>query len=232
VLAAGGGLAPDLLGFGRSSKAGNLEYTLPAYVDFVQGFLDALGIEEVALVGHGWGAAIGLLFAQRHPERVQRLAIVDALPLFTGFTWPRIVGYLRRPGIGELVMGSITKGILARMLRAGSTSPKEVWSNQRVNAVWDQLDQGTQRAILRLLRSADDRTLSEAGAGLDRLDQPALVIWGERDPWLAPGYADAFGDRLRNATVTRVAGAGHWPWLDDPAVRDRLCDFAQDVWAR
>jgi pimeloyl-ACP methyl ester carboxylesterase len=189
VLAAGGGLAPDLLGFGRSSKAGNLEYTLPAYVDFVQGFLDALGIEDVALVGHGWGAAIGLLFAQRHPERVRRLAIVDALPLFSGFTWPRLVGYLRRPGIGELVMGSITKGILARMLRAGSTSPKEVWSSERVNAVWDQLDQGTQRAILRLLRSADDATLSEAGAG-------------------------------------------HWPWLDDPAVRDRLSDFAQDVPAR
>src|SRR6202020_2267779 len=44
-----GGLAPDLPGFGRSSKAGNLDYSLPAYALFVEQFLDALDVREVAL---------------------------------------------------------------------------------------------------------------------------------------------------------------------------------------
>lgn len=62
-----GGLAVDLLGFGRSSKAGNLKYTLPAYTDFIETFLSATDTGSVALIGHGWGAAVGLAFAQRHP---------------------------------------------------------------------------------------------------------------------------------------------------------------------
>ncbi|HEX4447787.1 MAG TPA: alpha/beta fold hydrolase, partial [Polyangiaceae bacterium] len=99
-----GGLAPDLPGFGRTDKPGNLDYSLTAYVLFVERFLDALDVRKVVLVGHGWGAAIGLLFAQRHPGRVTRLAIIDAVPLLEGFEWPAIVRWTRRPGLGELIM--------------------------------------------------------------------------------------------------------------------------------
>jgi pimeloyl-ACP methyl ester carboxylesterase len=222
-----GGLAPDLPGFGRTSKAGNLDYSLSAYALFVEQFLDALDVPEVALVGHGWGAAIGLLFAQRHPQRVTRLAIVDAVPLLDGFEWPAIARWLRRPGIGELVMGSVNRWLLARILRHGSATP-EAWPDARVDAVWDQFDQGTQRAILRLHRSVDAPALAAAGEGLGGLEQPALVVWGEQDPWLPPAFADAYGQRLPHAAVERVTGAGHWPWLDQPALADRLAGFATD----
>ena len=86
-----GGIAPDLPGFGRSGKAGHYEYTLTSYATFVESLLDALGLPEVTIVGHAWGAAIGLVFAQRRPERVDRLAIIDPVPLLDGFTWPSIV---------------------------------------------------------------------------------------------------------------------------------------------
>jgi pimeloyl-ACP methyl ester carboxylesterase len=220
-----GGVAPDLLGFGRSSKAGNLDYSLPAYARFVEEFLDALDVPEVALVAHGWGAAIGLLFAQRHPERVTRLAIIDAVPLLDGFQWPAIARWTRRPGVGELLLGSVNHWFLARILRNGSATP-EAWPDTRVDAVWDQFDQGTQRAILRLHRSVDAPALAAAGEGLATLEQPALVVWGEQDPWLPPAYADAYGQRLPHATVERVPGAGHWPWLDQPELTARVAGFA------
>lgn len=220
-----GGLAPDLPGFGRTSKAGNLDYSLPAYAVFVERFLDALAVPEVSLVGHGWGAAMGLLFAQRHPDRVTRLAIVDAVPLLDGFAWPAIARWLRRPGIGELLMGSVNRWLLARILRRGSATP-EAWPDARVNAVWDQFDQGTQRAILRLHRSVDALALAAAGSELAALEQPALVVWGDRDPWLPATFADAYAQRLPDAAVERVAGAGHWPWLDQPALAERLAGFA------
>jgi pimeloyl-ACP methyl ester carboxylesterase len=219
-----GGVAVDLLGFGRSSKAGNLEYTLPAYSDFIERFLDTLELDRVTLVGHGWGAAIGLAFAQRQPERLDRLAIIDAVPLLGGFKWPRSVSYLRRPALGELIMGSVNRRLLARALRFGTVSP-EAWPNQRIKAVWEQFDQGTQRAILRLHRSLDVDGLEQAGAGLERLSQPSLVIWGESDPWLAPDLADAYGARLPNSTVIRVPDAGHWPWLDQPSVTEYIKAF-------
>ena len=178
----------------------------------------------MAIVGHGWGAAIGLVFAQRHPEVVERIAIIDAVPLLDGFTWPRMVRYWRRPGVGELVMGSVNRWLLARTLRAGTATP-EAWPDERIDAVWEQFDQGTQRAILRLHRSIDTVGLAQVGAELGGLDCPALVVWGELDPWLDPAFADRYAARLPHADVERVPGAGHWPWLDQPQVIERIASF-------
>jgi pimeloyl-ACP methyl ester carboxylesterase len=231
LLALTGGVAPDLPGFGRSAKAGNIDNSLAAYVTFVEAFLDELDLHEVTIIGHGWGAAIGLMFALRQPDRVSRLAIINAIPLLPGFSWPASVRWVRRPGIGELIMGSVTRWILARQLRRGSVSD-QAWPDARITSVWEQFDQGTQRAILRLYRSVDARTLAEAGDGLGDLHQPVLVVWGERDPWLAASFADAYAERLSGAAVRRVPGAGHWPWLDQPDLTAELAEFAAGPDAR
>lgn len=220
----GGGLAPDLLGFGRSGKGGHLHYTLPAYVDFLTGFLAAVQIDRLALAGHGWGGAIALAFAQRHPERVRRLVITDAVPLLPGFSWPAPVRRVLRPGLGELWMGALSQRRLAKLLRSGAADPG-AWSEERVAAVWAQFDQGTQRAFLRLHRSIDPAGLAAAGTELERVTTPALVVTGERDPWVAPAFAEAYAQRLPHAKLHRVAGAGHWPWLDQPAVLERIGAF-------
>ena len=219
-----GGIAPDLLGFGRSSKAGNLQYALPDYVEFLEAFLDQLEIGELSIVGHGWGAAIALAFAQRHTERIERLAIIDAVPLLEGFAWPPIVRHWRRPGFGELLMGSVNEWLLARTLRAGAVSP-QAWSQPAIDAAWQQFDQGTQRAILRLHRSIDPTGLAAAGAELRELWAPTLVLWGEQDPWLDPSFGDAYASVLPHAELDRIDGAGHWPWLDHPELVGRVTAF-------
>ena len=228
VLARTGGVAPDLPGFGRSGKAAHYDYSLAGYARFIGELLDVLALPRVTIVGHAWGAAAGLVFAQQAPERVDRLALIDPIPLLEGFRWPGIVRWCRRPGIGELVMGSLSRRLLARLLRRGSVTPS-AWPDSRIDAVWEQFDQGTQRAILRLHRSVDERSLAAAGSRLDQLSQPALIVWGEQDPWIAPTFADAYARRLPSATVERFAGAGHWPWLDAPQVLDRLAAFAADA---
>jgi pimeloyl-ACP methyl ester carboxylesterase len=220
-----GGVAPDLIGFGRSAKGGHLDYSLNGYVGFVEELLAALDLDRVAVVGHGWGAAIGLVFAQRHPGRIERIAIIDAVPLLEGFSWPRMVRHWRRPALGELLMGSVNKWLLARTLRAGSPHPETAWPDERVDEVWAQFDQGTQRAILRLHRSIDEAGLAQVGDGLASVDAAALVVWGEADPWLDPAFAEAYAARMPHADAQRIAGAGHWPWLDQPQVIDRIASF-------
>jgi cis-3-alkyl-4-acyloxetan-2-one decarboxylase len=219
-----GGLAPDLLGFGRSGKGGHLEYSLPAYVEFLTGFLDAMQVGRLALVGHGWGGAIALAFSQRHPERVRRLVIVNAVPLLDGFTWPAPVRRILRPVLGELWMGAINQRRLAKLLRSGAATT-DAWSDERVGAIWGQFDQGTQRAVLRLHRSIDAAGLAAAGSQLERVTAPALVIAGERDPWVDPAFAEVYAERLPHAELERVTEAGHWPWLDQPAVLERISAF-------
>jgi pimeloyl-ACP methyl ester carboxylesterase len=224
VLERTGGIAPDLIGFGRSSKAANLDYTLDGLATFLERFLDELSVPRITLVGHDWGAAIGLVFAQRHPGVIDRLVLCDAVPLLDGFAWDRTARLLRRPGVGELIMGSTARWLLGRFLRRAAARP-EVFGDDRLRAVWEHFDQGTQRAILRLYRATSERDLAAAGAELELLRMPTLVLWGERDPWLPAAWADAYGRRLAHAEVDRIDAAGHWPWLDDPVVSTRIAEF-------
>ena len=114
--------------------------------------------------------------------------------------------------------------MLRRALREAAGAPNP-FSRTRFNAIWNQFDQGTQRAILRLHRSTPEEVLIRAGAGLEQLQVPTLVVWGERDPWWDRPVLDAYMSRLPEARVERLPNAGHWPWLDDPRVADLVADF-------
>ena len=219
-----GGLAPDLIGFGRSGKGGHLDYSPDGLVDFLDGFLRHLAVDRADLVGHGWGGALGLLLILRRPELIKQLVLINPVPLLDGFVWHRPARLWRRPVIGELVMGSISRRMLSRQLRRGSASPT-AWSESRLATVWEQFDQGTQRALLRLHRAADETRLAELGVDLRDVTIPTLVVWGDADPWLDPRVADAYGARLPAARVDHLAHAGHWPWLDQPQVVDRVAEF-------
>ncbi len=219
-----GGTAPDLIGFGRSGKGGHLDYTPTGLARFLERFVEELEIRPTALVGHGWGGALALLLAQRSPGLASRLVLINAVPLLDGFTWHGPARLWRRRLMGELAMGSTPRWLLARQLRQSATNP-ETWSDSRLADLWERFDHGTQRALLRLHRAADESRLAELGSELGAVRSPTLVLWGDADPWFPAGFADAYGDRLANATVEHIAGAGHWPWLDQPLAIDRVAAF-------
>jgi pimeloyl-ACP methyl ester carboxylesterase len=212
-LARTGGLAPDLPGFGRSTKRGDGDFTMAGYARFVERFLDLTGTERVQLVVHDWGAA-GLIWAQRNPERVERLVVIAAVPLLPGYRWHRVARAWRTRGVGELVMGVTTRHGLARWLPAELVGP-----------AWRHFDQGTQRAILRLYRSSPEDELARAGADLGRLACPALVLWPDRDPYIPARFGEAYAAALPGARLVRLPGAGHWPWIRRPEVVDAVADF-------
>jgi pimeloyl-ACP methyl ester carboxylesterase len=217
-----GGIAPDLIGFGRSGKGGHLDYTVEGLADAVEPLLG----ERIRLVAHQWGAVVGLELAARHPERIEALALCNPLPLLDGFDWPGPARLWRRPLVGELIMGATNRWLIGRALKHGSALP-EAWPGQRIGAVWEQFDQGTQRAILRLHRHTDPARFEAQRERLARLAAPVLVLWGEQDPWLPISLAERFAGLFANATLEPVAGAGHWPWLDRPDAGERIARFVE-----
>jgi len=224
-LARTGGLAPDLIGFGRSGKGGQNDYSLEGLARFVERFLDeVVRVERVRLVVHDWGAA-ALAFAQRHPERVERLVIVDAIPLLPGYRWHRVARLWRTPLVGELAMGLTARRTLERALRPAFA---EAVPTGFVDAALRHFDQGTQRAILRLYRSAPEELLAASGRGLSSLSMPALIVWGARDPYISPRFGDRYAEELSDAQVVCVEDAGHWPWLDRPDLIDRIATFLEE----
>jgi pimeloyl-ACP methyl ester carboxylesterase len=218
-----GGLAPDLPGFGRSGKPGSLRYTIDEYADFLERFLDCVEVERVSLVVHDWGA-VGLAFAQRHPERIERLVVINAITFLPGYRWHRTARLWRTPVIGELAMGATNRRLLRFTSRESNATPgpmSEAW----LDTVLDHFDQGTQRAILRLYRSSPPEVLAAAGSQLGRLEMPALVVWGARDPYIPARFARAYAEALPNAELLELPDAGHWPWLDRPDTIDRVASF-------
>jgi pimeloyl-ACP methyl ester carboxylesterase len=222
LLARTGGIAPDLIGFGRSAKGGHLDYSPAGLAGFVERLLDHLGVQDLQVVGHDWGARVGLKLAERNPGRVRRLVFLNPPP--NREHWPRILKWWHARGLGELLMGAIPRRLFARELRRGAATRADAWPDARVDAVWDQFDQGTQRAILRLVRSAEDDVIGSGGPRphVSAEGVATTVLWGEEDPWYPPETADAYAALLPGATVERIAGAGHWPWLDRPEVVDRV----------
>jgi pimeloyl-ACP methyl ester carboxylesterase len=209
-----GGIAPDLPGFGRSAKPGDFDYSIAGYDRFLEAFVDELGLGRFTLVMHDWGA-VGLALAQRFPERVERMLIFPIVPFLPGYRWHRVARGWRTPLLGELLMGFTTRSALRREL------PREL-----ADPAWEHFDHGTQRAILRLYRSAPPAVLARAGERLDRIRAPALILWSTDDPYLPAEFAERHARALGGeTTVEMVERGGHWPWLRHPEVLDRSAEF-------
>ena len=221
-----GGLAPDLPGFGRTGKSGALAYTIDEYDRWLERFLQERELERISLVVHDWGA-VGLALAQRRPELIERLVIINAVPLLPGYRWHRTARIWRTPLLGELAMGSTNRFTSRILTRESNTTPGPL-PDDWIDSMLEHFDQGTQRAILRLYRSSPPAVLAAAGSRLGEIDAPTLVAWGMDDPYIPARFARAYADALPDAQVLELAGAGHWPWLDRPELIGHVVDFLSE----
>ncbi|MGH2905236.1 MAG: alpha/beta fold hydrolase [Solirubrobacterales bacterium] len=218
-----GGVALDLPGFGRSDKSDHFDYSIGGYNAYLQAFIGQLGWERFSIVVHDWGG-LGLVTAQELHDRVERLVVINSVPLLPGYRWHRIARAWRTPLLGELVMGLTTKA-LTKLISKESRPSREPWPPEMLDSVWDHYDHGTQRAILKLYRSAPPHVLALAGERLGMVQAPALVLWGDRDPYIPTRFAQAFADALPNARLKLLEDAGHWAWLDRPDAIDMVAEF-------
>ena len=223
----GPSIAIDMPGWGRSDRPdpARFDFSMDGLSAFLERCLDELGIERRKLVVHDWGA-LALIGAQRRPELVERLAIINAVPFTPGYRWHWIAQIWRRRPLGEIFNRATSRPGVALLMRQAS-GDRGPMPSELIDSIWDCWDAGTGRAVLALYRHADPDLLAAAGRNLDRLACPSLVVWGERDPYLGTKFAQALADALPNSELDLVQGAGHWPWIDDRRVVERVTGFLE-----
>lgn len=221
----GAAVAIDMPGWGRSDHPSpdRFDYSMHGLSAFLERCLDELGVGRRKLVVHDWGS-LALIGAQRRPERVEKLVVVNAVPLLPGYRWHWVAQIWRRRGLGEFANATTSRSSMSLLMRQarGDRSPMPP---EFVDSVWDHWDKGTRNATLALYRHADPDRLAAAGRDLGRLTCPSLILWGDRDPYLPTKFAEDYAGVLPNADLEIVKGAGHWPWIDDPWVADRILNF-------
>lgn len=191
--------ALDFWGFGDTAKVADL-YTLDNQVDLLNQFLQEMGIQRVALIGHGLGAVIGVLFAARYQRKVVDRVMAISLPNGRHTVSPRLL--------------SDTPAELADWLLTRSTD-SAVARNDAPKA--DQL--AIQRSIANLQR-IDMTALSHT------LSTPCLMVYGQNDPAIDENTESAEIQTPENLHSIVFEQSGHFPMLDEPSKFNRLlADF-------
>lgn len=185
--------ALDLYGFGDSAK--NRQYSLSAQAGLVEAFLEKLGIGRVAIVGHGLGALVGLLFALRHPGVVDRVMAVG-FPLDENM----ISGRLRNTSPVDLAEGMLGKTPLSEPVTADAakTDPAAI------------------------LGSLSDVVLQYAGGLWAKLNTACLLVHGSRDSLVQPPRLDQIEKLPEHAHLIQFEDGGHFVMLDDSSKFNRL----------
>ncbi|WP_180903725.1 alpha/beta fold hydrolase [Nonomuraea indica] len=200
----------------------DFRFDLDAMTDAVGTFMDAVGVPRAALAGNSWSGGWALAFAQRHPDRVTRLALLDAtgLDLRGTLMWES----LKIPAFGELATKLSTGKSTVRGLAEGMMVNKDRITDEFLDEWWAPMTfHDNIRATYLLERRLDWARTERA---LPTTTTPTLILWGRQDTVQPVDRAHRFAALLPDARVQILNGCGHAPQLDCPGpVNDHLRAF-------
>lgn len=207
-------IAPDWIGSGFSSKPEPREfgsYAPEAYLKALADFVDALALERFSLVVQGFVGSVGLQYALRHRDRIERLAIFNA-PLTTAVRLPWKLKQLGLPFIGDMLTQDPL--MIDRTLEGGGfyRVPDEALDVYRRPYLKTS---AVGRALLATVRNLQLPTvLAELETGFQTWEHPTLVGWGMEDPWLPFSLVEQFTIAVPQTEVVKLEKVGHYPQED------------------
>lgn len=219
-------IAVDRPGFGLSDLVEYHRDELRATaVTIVTGLLDALGLDRTDIVGSSGGSVWALWTALDQPHRVRSLALVGATPLLPGTSAPVPLRLMATPVIGSLLgrlmpapsRESVTK--MMGMMGEGETVGRypeliDVHVAAGSDPIASEAAERELTALIRGLTGFRSRYVFNE-EDLSRIEQPTLLIWGDRDPIGGLDAARRASEAIPHAKLS-VLSTGHAPWWGEP----------------
>ena len=211
-------IAMDFIGFHGSDKP-DTQYHNALLSQFLAGFMQALDLDDVTLVGHAMGANTATYTAVHHPERISRLVLVDG----AGYRNPdrdlseplssRMLGF-RRVATGSSL--AATRGLLER--RVLDTS---VVTDQWVEEAFG-LWLNSAGAIGDMLLEGGDLTAGE----MQQIQLPTLIVWGAEDKVFSIDNVARLEADIAGAETVIIEDSGHLPQIEQTgAFLDAITNF-------
>lgn len=230
-------------GYNDSEKPhGVSSYRTEELVGDVAGLIHELGAEQAHVVGHDWGGLVAWQVAIRHPEVVEKLAVLNA-PHPGAYrrelsrnreqlrkSW--YAAFFQLPWLPERVLGARDCAAVAELFDS-ATNP-EAFSETDIRRYREAASRpGALRSAVNYYRAAFRENLREelrALVGGERRDQtvraPTLLLWGEQDPALCIELTEELDEWVPDLRVERVPDASHWVQNDAPErVNEALVEF-------
>jgi len=203
-------IAPDWIGAGFSAKPDRRKfaYTPDAFIKALAEFIQHLQIERFYLVVQGFLGSVGLQYALRYPDQVERLAILNT-PVSSASQLPWKIKQLGLPLVGDMLTQDPL--LVDRTLEGGSgyrVSDKDLDVYRR--PFLSSSDAG--RSLLMTVKNLQLKSsMAEIEAGFRNWNQPTLILWGIKDPWLPLVQVQEFAKLIKNVELVELEEAGHYP---------------------
>lgn len=231
--------APDLPGFGRTEKP-RARYGVPYFTRFIDRYMEDRGLRSAAVVGASLGGRIALELALKHPARVRKLVLVNAL----GLGRPNLqlsYGLVTLPRVGEAIMKFASDALLwapqpmirrvaarytgARKGKLEQTMDDDYFANLRelyAAVGYGDAYLATVRSLVTLKAlMASDHDLSKR---LGEIKVPVQLIWGANDPLFPVAHAARAHALIAHSRLAVLEGAGHTPQAERPEEFNRVLD--------
>jgi abhydrolase domain-containing protein 6 len=215
-------LAPDLPGWGESSRQVGADYGYAAQADRLAEWLELAVDQPVVLVGHSMGGGIAAVLAARHPQRVARLVLMDA-----GGVPYEANAFGRAVLAGENPFAVHDRATLDRYLGTVFDDPPWVpWPADRALIARRIADAGFEDTVLDAIGRGPEAFLP--GSEALRIGQPTLLLWCEADRVIDVSAAAIYRDAVRGSVERRLQGCNHMPMMERPdATAALLEEFLQ-----
>ena len=210
-------IALDLPGFGDSDKPIGARYDPGFFARAVVDLLDALGLDRADLIGNSLGGRVALEVGLRHPDRVDRLALLaPSLAWRRGRPWAPLVK-LMRPELGlvQLAPRPIVTGIVRRIIPGADDGWTAAGVDEFLRAYLTPAGRAAFYAAARHIYLEEPHGEAGFWTRLRGLEPPALFVWGRRDTLVPISFERHVAEALPQARHLEL-DCGHVPQIERP----------------
>lgn len=197
-------IAPDLPGWGQSTRVEAESYAYPKQLERLHQFVTQLGLKRFHVVGHSMGGFLASAYAARYPEEVVTLGLLA--PHGIREPQPSELALSVAAGDNWLVARSVPEfeRLLNKVFARRPYIPKSVFKMAAAHAIRGSAKSAT---IFTEMQTNDPPLIER----LPQIKAPALIIWGEQDRVLHVSCAEVFHQRIKNSELLVLPGIGHMP---------------------